>query len=532
MRDGDRGRNGIVQCELDLHPYFELQGFDVNEFKVIVSRALDRETIAVHNVTVRCSDAGVRPLTAAATFQVRVLDENDNSPRFVQDVYRVSLPENRPPGRSLVTVLAIDKDAEDNGHVRYSLHPNARGRFIIDAESGLILTHDEFDYELETSFNFTVLATDSGRPARSDTCEVVVDITDVNDQKPSFARDVFPFTVSELARPGKVVGHVTANDFERGLNGKVAILADPHTAPGTPFTVTPNGSVILTGELDHEAVTYYYFRVIARDQGSPPLNDTAEVQVTILDENDNRPVISHPNGTDLPLFVSMDDDITRPIAMLLAHDADSGLNGQVQFIITSRNDSGRFDVDSNSGEVFVTRSLTRADLGTYRMQLLVQDSGSPPIPADRTLTLWIHAGNGTKGDSGRQASDTYMLITLAIVCVTIILSAIIVLIIVVMRRMDRRRKPPVNTAMHIQNARHMGAYSDRVHKDNVHNENVDHGTLGDKEYGGSDFHTFGKGLPDDQVDFGFPSFGGGSKHDGSYISNNLHLSDDDLKVKI
>ena len=80
-----------------------------------------------------------------------------------------------------------------------------------------------------------------------------------------------------------------------------------------------------------------------------------QVQITILDENDNRPFITSPNTTDLNLFVSMDDDIAQPVAMLKATDLDSGLNGQIQFIITSRNDSGRFDVDTNSGEIFITR---------------------------------------------------------------------------------------------------------------------------------------------------------------------------------
>ncbi|KAK7485608.1 hypothetical protein BaRGS_00023183 [Batillaria attramentaria] len=398
VKDGDRGRNGIVQCEIRHHDYFDLQGFDVNEYKVIVAKALNRETVPTHNVTVFCSDAGVRPLTASATFEVRVLDENDNSPQFLLPEYTVSIPENSMEGRSVVRVQAKDADAGLNGKVRYSLHPDARGRFLIAPETGVIRTHDDFDYEREKSFNFTVIATDRGDPPRSDSVRVVVFITDVNDQKPSFARDVFPFTISESAPPGTRVGsRLTANDFETGLNGQVEIFADRVSIRGKPFEVHPNGTIYLTGRLDYESVNYYYFRVIASDRGTPPLNDTAEVQISVLDENDNRPRITFPaNGSELVLFVSMDDDIAKPVAMLKADDPDSGLNGQVQFIITSRNDSGRFDVDANSGEVFITRSLTRNDVNTYRLQVLVQDTGSPPQPAERTLTVWIHAGNGTR----------------------------------------------------------------------------------------------------------------------------------------
>lgn len=528
MKDGDRGRNGIVQCQIERHPYFELQGFDVNEYKVIVARSLDRETVAAHNVTVFCTDAGVRPLTASATFEVRILDENDNSPVFAQNVYHVYLPENSVSGMSLITVVATDADADENGKVRYSLQPSARGRFIINPETGEILLNDDFDYELETSFNFTVVATDQGKRPTSSLAEVMISVTDVNDQKPSFARDVFPFTVSEFATRGRVVGRVTANDFERGVNGEVVILPDRYSIRGIPFTVHPNGSIELTGSVDHEDVTYYYFKIIAVDKGRPPLNDTAEVQITVMDENDNRPRVTSPNGTDLHLYVSMDDDIAKPVTMIQAVDPDSGLNGQIQFIITSRNDSGRFDVDANSGEVFITRALTRTDVSMYRMQVLVQDSGTPPLPADRTITVWIHAGNGTRGSGVGQASDQYILITLAIVCITIILSAIIVLIIVVMRRMDRRRKAPSGGPMHIQNPRVSGSYSDRVKADNMHNETLDDGGLGEKEYGGGGFETFGKGICEEEEDFGFSSFKGG-KQDGVYGGNSL--SSDDFKVR-
>ncbi|PVD34575.1 hypothetical protein C0Q70_05851 [Pomacea canaliculata] len=183
----------------------------------------------------------------------------------------------------------------------------------------------------------------------------------------------------------------------------------------------------------------------------------------------------------------MDDDIARPVAMVQAEDADSGLNGQLQFIVTARNDSGRFDVDANSGEVFITRALGSGDINTYRLQVLVQDSGSPPLPAVRPLTIWVHAGNGTGGQSGAQVGDHYLLITLAIVCITIILSAVIVLIIVVMRRMDRRHKGRV-APMHIHNTRVLGSYADTVKADNMHNECVD--GIHEKEWGGGGFETF------------------------------------------
>ena len=503
--DADRGRNGIIQCHIEQRQYYKLQSLDVNEYKVIVARTLDRETIAIHNVTVLCSDAGIKPLTASSTFEVRVLDENDNSPRFSEQSYRVFLPENRLAGHELLRVTASDEDSGENGKVRYSLHRNARGRFLISASTGEIVTNDEFNYELQTSFNFTVIAIDGGIPALTGSTEIVVIIIDVNDQRPSFARDIFSFTVSEFARLGKVVGRVTANDFESGPNGQLDIFADRNANVG-PFAVQSNGSITLNGLLDHELTKYYYFRVIARDHGRSPLSDTTEVQITVLDENDNRPIVTNPNGTELIIRVSMDNDVAVPVAVMKATDKDSGLNGQVQYVITSRNDSGRFDVDSKSGEMFITRTLSHRDVTTYRIQVLVQDSGTPPLSASRPITLWIHAGNSTRYAGNPGPTDTYFFLILVIICVTIILCAITVLIIVAMRRMDDRRKRhrPGSSAMHVQNSHALTSRTDDSKADNLRNQCLSD-RLEEKEYGQRNFQTFGKGRYDEE-EFGFSPF--------------------------
>ena len=51
---------------------------------------------------------------------VTVLDENDNSPRFSASVYDVTVPENQRD-IALVTLVATDNDAGDNGRVTYTL---------------------------------------------------------------------------------------------------------------------------------------------------------------------------------------------------------------------------------------------------------------------------------------------------------------------------------------------------------------------------------------------------------------------------
>ena len=57
---------------------------------------------------------------SSATVLITVLDVNDNTPVFKMDKYSVAIPENRPQV-ALLSVVASDKDLDENGHLTYSL---------------------------------------------------------------------------------------------------------------------------------------------------------------------------------------------------------------------------------------------------------------------------------------------------------------------------------------------------------------------------------------------------------------------------
>ena len=69
--DPDKGLNGIVVCETSAS-HFQLQAMDVRQYKVILSRHLDRESRQSYDVNVTCQDAGNPPLAATKSFTVQV----------------------------------------------------------------------------------------------------------------------------------------------------------------------------------------------------------------------------------------------------------------------------------------------------------------------------------------------------------------------------------------------------------------------------------------------------------------------------
>lgn len=84
---------------------------------------------------------------------VRVQDENDHAPQFLESVYKIQLPEHdRTPERrgairreQIYRVIASDRDAGPNGDVSYSIEEgDEQGRFFIDPRTGQVSSGEDF----------------------------------------------------------------------------------------------------------------------------------------------------------------------------------------------------------------------------------------------------------------------------------------------------------------------------------------------------------------------------------------------------
>ena len=70
----------------------------------------------------------------------------------------------------------------------------------------------DYDYQRDHTYNFTIVATDNGEPARSGSAVVRVTVTNVNDEDPKFAQRVEHVQVSEDAPRNTLVHVVQAYD--------------------------------------------------------------------------------------------------------------------------------------------------------------------------------------------------------------------------------------------------------------------------------------------------------------------------------
>lgn len=148
--------------------------------------------------------------------------------------------------------------------------------------------------EQVSSFFITIEAYDGGIPPKTGAIEVQVDVSDVNDNAPTFDFSRYTVAVSEGSPVGTDVITMTATDLDLGSNGEINYRIDrSNSDPDVYFVINPSTGVIsLNKRLDYELATQHKIVVEALDTGNEPQIGSTVVIVTVLNINDNYPVFN------------------------------------------------------------------------------------------------------------------------------------------------------------------------------------------------------------------------------------------------
>ena len=192
----------VKQGDVDFVDFFDL---NPTNGTLRVKRIIDREKIEIIRLGIVCEDTGAigDAQKAFTTLTVLIEDENDNSPMFKKSVYRRSVAENSKNGTSVVNVIAEDPDKDKSITYHIEGSDDVKNLISLDSETGEIVVSNKIDHEQTSWLNFSVGATDSGKPPRSSFVDVHVQILDENDNNPVFINDFDNLTIMEDVKPGK-----------------------------------------------------------------------------------------------------------------------------------------------------------------------------------------------------------------------------------------------------------------------------------------------------------------------------------------
>ncbi|XP_064017489.1 protocadherin beta-15-like isoform X6 [Pogoniulus pusillus] len=303
VRDRDSGDNGRTECTIEGDLPFTLTPTFDNYYELRTSAALDRETRAEYNISIRATDWGQRRLSALESLWVQVGDVNDNAPAFSQELYSLWVTENNRPMVRIGRVQASDADAGSNARVQYAL---VRGEgaeqpaLSVNAESGEVYVVRALDYERLRALEVRVRATDGGWPALSAQAVLRVLVRDENDNAPvvlhpggesgAGAGELVP----RWAPAGYLVAKVVAVDADAGQNAWLSYELAKATEPGL-FRLGPHSGELRTARAVAERdAPRHSLVVLVRDRGQPPRSASATLAVALLrDFSDAHASLAH-----------------------------------------------------------------------------------------------------------------------------------------------------------------------------------------------------------------------------------------------
>ncbi|XP_068021783.1 protocadherin beta-15-like [Melanerpes formicivorus] len=396
-RDKDVGSNGLQNYSLESNLHFSLavktRNDGVKYAELVLDQQLDREEQQELNLLLIATDGGSPPRSGTAQVRIVVLDTNDNTPILSREVYEVRLAENSPPGHLVVRIWATDPDEGSNGKVQYAftqISDGSRQLFDLNTDTGEIRVAGNVDFEEMKKHEMMVRATDGG--GLSAHCKVLVQVVDVNDNTPEIQLNSYTASVPEDAPPRTLVALFSVRDRDAGDNGRIECTIDGDL----PFTLSPTFDnyyeLRTNAALDRETTAEYNISIRATDWGPRRLSSRESLWVQVTDVNDNAPAFSQELYS---MWVTENNSPMVRIGSVQASDADAGSNARVQYALVREEgqEQAAVSVSSESGEVYVVRSLDYERVRALEVWVSAADGGSPALSARALLRVLVRDEN-------------------------------------------------------------------------------------------------------------------------------------------
>ncbi|XP_051505998.1 protocadherin alpha-8-like [Myxocyprinus asiaticus] len=449
--DADLGPNGHVlyafvsNLKKKVYDTFEI---DKNTGEIRVIGDVDYEDTEVYRADVTATDSGEPPMTTNCRVVIKVTDINDNKPEIEVTSLSNLVPEDSKPGTVISLISVMDKDSGANGQIVCMLPDGAPFELKPSFQENMysLVTQGSLDRELVTHYDITITATDLGQPPLSSVKTLSVDVSDVNDNSPEFPQNPLELFLFENNPPGASIFSVSALDKDMNDNAVISyhIIRGDGTKGDIASFLNVNsetGIIHALKSFDFETMKTGQFHVLATDSGSPSLSSNVTVNVFILDQNDNVPVILYPvsaNGSaegveEIPHNVNAGHLLTK----VRAYDADIGYNGWLLFSLQEVSEHSLFGLDRYTGQIRTLRSFTETDEAQHKLVILVKDNGNVSLSATATVIVKVvepkeaFAASDVKNavkDEEENNVTFYLIITLGSVSVLFVISIIVLIV--------------------------------------------------------------------------------------------------------
>ena len=377
---------------------------EITQVKLLNTVPFDREQQRYYSLVLIATEGNENPDSAVLNITVEVNDVCDESPTFPMSSYQPSVAEN-VRNVTIVTVTAMDPDSIDADNIRYTINeicsramltstciPITEDLFVLDMETGVLTLQEELDREQFAEYEVSIHASDSC--GRSATATVVISVEDENDNDPTIEH-FGDRSLSEVTE-ANIIGLIEVSDIDEA-NDVTAELYDNSTGvmlSSETFTLINMASPFqlqLTQTLDRETTDHYNLVIVATDSGLPARTSVLTLDITIIDYNDNPPVLDPIP----PLFTLNENQLVGTLVVdLNATDLDdvSSGNGKISYVLPPEDATYRhqnlFMIEEFTGNLLINGTLDRETDEFIRVLVEARDNSSEqsgPQMSDRVI---------------------------------------------------------------------------------------------------------------------------------------------------
>ncbi|KAM3912635.1 cadherin-23 [Leptodactylus fuscus] len=402
--DQDRGRPRGIGYTIVSGNTNSIFALDYISGALTLNGQLDRENplytsgfILTVKGTELLDDRSPSDATVKTTFNILVIDINDNAPQFNSSEYMVSIPELAQLGFALPLYIQVqDKDEGVNSAFEVYLVGNNSNHFIISPTSVQgkadirVRVAVPLDYETIPRYDFSLFANESVLD-HVGFSQVKINLINENDNRPIFSQALYNITLYENVTVGTTILRVSATDNDVGTFGKVSYLFSDD--PDRFSLDKETGIITLIARLDFETTQRYTLTVIARDGGGE--ETTGRVRINVLDVNDNAPIFQKDSYLGA---VRENEPSVITVIKLRATDEDSPPNNQITYSIIEASAFRNFfeiTISEGYGVITVTRPLDYEQIanGVITLQIMARDSGVPPLNSTVPVSIEVFDEN-------------------------------------------------------------------------------------------------------------------------------------------
>lgn len=328
--------------------------------------------------------------TSEATVTLNILPVNEYPPKFSESKYQVNVTEEKVID-NVIQIIANDSDKGKDGEVTYTLYDD---KFKINKTTGVISV-SKLDYEKRNFYSLTVEATDGGD--RKATVNVDVFVQDINDESPIFKPKFYTGLLKEGKTSFEYEVTVKATDADKADSSNSEVeysITNVSQALSNSFSINPQNGSITPSSIDFETLTdkVIQLEVTASDKGIPVNKDTAHINITVLDENDNAPKFQRSAYNK-----SIKENLSTESLVLDVKADDADKSPQFNKVTYRLNPhTSIFRINLENGSIFLSSRLDREKESSYQLTVEAFDGGSSPNTATTQVFITVEDVNDEK----------------------------------------------------------------------------------------------------------------------------------------